>query len=248
MAKAFGIAREDQDAFSARSHGRALAAWEAGRFSERVFPVPVAQGGEIKLIGRDDHPRADSTPERLAKLGPVFDRNLGSVTAGNSSPLTDGASAVLLAAEGRARAEGWPILGRLRAYEYAAVDPFEHLLMGPVPAIAGVLERGGLGLAELGVIEMHEAFAAQVLANVAGLGSSDYAREKLGRSRAVGQLDPEALNEWGGSISLGHPFGATGGRLVGTVLDRMRDADAELGMVSACAAGAMGSAIVFERV
>jgi acetyl-CoA acyltransferase len=133
------------------------------------------------MVTRDDHPRSDTTEEKLAGLKPVFDREFGSVTAGNSSPLTDGASAVLLAAEDVARAEGWPILGLLRGYHYTAIDPFEHLLMGPVSAIAGVLDQTGLGLRDLGVIDMHEAFAAQVLANLHGLASASYCQEKLGR-------------------------------------------------------------------
>lgn len=248
MAKDFGVRRDEQDAFAGRSHQRALAAWEAGKFEGRVTAVAAPRGSGFQVVERDDHPRADSTPEKLAKLRPVFDRRTGSVTAGNSSPLTDGASAVILAAEEVARAEGWPILGLLRDYEYSAVDPFEHLLMGPVAAVARVTERNKLGLGEFGVVEMHEAFAAQIMANIHGLGSAAYCQEKLGRSQAVGELDPEFVNQWGGSISLGHPFGATGGRLIMMLLDQMAEKDAHFGLISACAAGAMGSAMIFERV
>lgn len=249
MAKDFGVRREDQDRFAANSHARAIAAWEAGHFKGRVAAVSAPKGGSgLKIVERDDHPRADSTLDKLAKLRPVFDRKVGSVTAGNASPLTDGASAVILAAEEVARAEGWPILGILRDYEYAAVDPFEHLLMGPVAAVARAVDRNELGLGDFGVIEMHEAFAAQVLANIHGLGSDSYCREKLGRSGAVGEIDPAFVNQWGGSISLGHPFGATGGRLIMMLLDQMAAKDAQFGLVSACAAGAMGSAMIFERV
>jgi acetyl-CoA acyltransferase len=248
MAKDFGIARAAQDRFAASSHARAVAAWSTGQLARRVAPVPVPKGRELGIVERDDHPRADTTEDRLAQLRPVFDREFGSVTAGNASPLTDGASAVLLAAEDLARAEGWPILGLLRGYHYTAIDPFEHLLMGPVGAIAGVLDQTGLGLRDLGVIEMHEAFAAQVLANLHGLASARYCEEKLGRPAAVGEVDPAFVNQWGGSISLGHPFGATGGRLVLQLLDQMAEKGAQFGMLSACAAGGMGSAIVFERV
>ncbi|MCA9638724.1 MAG: hypothetical protein KC420_21995, partial [Myxococcales bacterium] len=187
MAKAFGIRREDQDRFAFRSPQRAVDAWERGALGPRVVAVsaPKGEGGALTVVERDDHPRADTTLERLAALRPVFDRKLGSVTAGNASPLTDGASALILAAEEVARAEGWPILGILRDYEYAAVDPFEHLLMGPVAAVARALDRNGLGLGDLGVIEMHEAFAAQVLANIHGLGSAEYCAQKLGRAAAV---------------------------------------------------------------
>ncbi|MCB9567282.1 MAG: acetyl-CoA C-acyltransferase [Myxococcales bacterium] len=249
MAKAFGIRREDQDRFAFRSHQRAVDAWERGALGPRVVAVsaPKGEGGALTVVERDDHPRADTTLDRLAALRPVFDRKLGSVTAGNASPLTDGASALILAAEEVARAEGWPILGILRDYEYAAVDPFEHLLMGPVAAVARALDRNGLGLGDLGVIEMHEAFAAQVLANIHGLGSAEYCAQKLGRAAAVGEIDPEFVNQWGGSISLGHPFGATGGRLIMMLLDQMAAKDAQFGLISACAAGAMGSAMIFER-
>ena len=161
--------------------------------------------------------------------------------------MTDGASAVLLAAEEVARAEGWPILGILRGYHYTAIDPFEHLLMGPVSAVAGVLDQTGLGLRDMGVIEMHEAFAAQVLSNLHGLASAKYCQEKLGRSAPVGEVDPDFVNQWGGSISLGHPFGATGGRLVLQLLDQMAKKNVQFGLISACAAGGMGSALVFER-
>ena len=248
MAKDFGIRRAAQDRFAANSHARAVAAWQAGEFNARVAPVAIPKGRELSIVERDDHPREDTTEEKLAKLKPVFDRDYGTVTAGNASPLTDGASAVLLAAEEVARAEGWPILGVLRGYHYTAIDPFEHLLMGPVSAIAGVLDQTGLGLADMGVIEMHEAFAAQVLSNLHGLASARYCQEKLGRGTAVGEVDPEFVNQWGGSISLGHPFGATGGRLVLQLLDQLARKNAQFGLISACAAGGLGSALVFERV
>ena len=247
MAKDFGVRRDAQDRFAANSHQRAVAAWHSGELAQRVAPVPVPKGKELRMVDRDDHPREDTTEEKLAKLRPVFDREFGSVTAGNASPLTDGASAVLLAAEEVARAEGWPILGVLRGYHYTAIDPFEHLLMGPVSAVAGVLDQTGLGLRDMGVIEMHEAFAAQVLSNLHGLASAKYCQEKLGRGSAVGEVDPDFVNQWGGSISLGHPFGATGGRLVLQLLDQMAKKKAQFGLISACAAGGMGSAMVFER-
>lgn len=248
MAKAFGIKRADQDRFAAQSHHRAGEAWKDQRFAARVAPVAVPRGKELTLVTKDDHPRPDTSEDKLSKLKPVFDRELGSVTAGNSSPLTDGASAVLLAAEDVARAEGWPILGLLRGYQYTAIDPFEHLLMGPVSAVASVLDQTGLALSDIGVIEMHEAFAAQVLANIHGLASAKYCEEKLGRPAPVGEIDPSFVNQWGGSISLGHPFGATGGRLVLQLLDQMALKSAQFGLISACAAGGMGSAMIFERV
>lgn len=247
MAKDFGIRREAQDRFAAQSHRRAGEAWQSGAFGARVVPVPVPSGKELTMVTSDDHPRPDTSEEKLAQLRPVFDREFGSVTAGNASPLTDGASAVVLAAEEVARAEGWPILGLLRGYHYTAIDPFEHLLMGPVGAVAGVLDQAGLSLGDIGVIEMHEAFAAQILSNIHGLASAKYCQEKLGRSKPVGEIDPGFINQWGGSISLGHPFGATGGRLVLQLLDQMNRKGAQFGLISACAAGGMGSALLFER-
>jgi len=247
MAKAFGIKRADQDRFAVNSHARACKAWQEGKLARHIAPVAVPRGRDVEIVDRDNHQRDDSTMERLSKLRPVFDKKLGSITAGNSSALTDGASAVVLAAEERAKAEGWPILGTLHAYKYTAVDPFEHLLMGPVSAVAGVLDQAGMTLADVGVIEMHEAFAAQVLANIHGLASASYCKDKLGRDKPVGEIDPANVNLWGGSISLGHPFGATGGRLVMTCLDRMQEEDARFGLISSCAAGAMGCAIILER-
>jgi acetyl-CoA acyltransferase len=241
MAKAFGIERSAQDRLAAASHAHALAAWDAGRFTDRVaaVPVPTSESGNeepgLVLVTRDDHPRADTNEARLAELRPVFDTRFGSVTAGNSSPLTDGAACVLLCAEERARAEGLEIAGFLRDYEYAAVDPFEHLLMGPVRATTVALARQSLTFDHFGVIEMHEAFAAQVLANLRGFAG------------ALGEVDPERINRWGGSIALGHPFAATGARLVMMLLDQMSTLDADLGLVTACAAGGMGSAMIFER-
>ncbi len=248
MAKDFAIARTAQDHFAFTSHTRAVAAWASGALARDVVPVPISRARHYRLVERDNHPREDTTLEKLAALRPVFDRRFGTVTAGNSSPLTDGASAVVLAAEPLARAEGWPILGRVRSYAYTAVDPFEHLLMAPVSAIARVLDDTGLGLADVGVIEMHEAFAAQILCNIAGLASTKYCQDKLGRASAVGEIAPERINQWGGSISLGHPFGATGGRLLLGCLAQQRERGARYGLISACAAGGMGNAMVLERV
>jgi len=188
----------------------------------------------------------DASLESLAQLRPVFDRRYGSVTAGNSSPLTDGAAAVLLMAEDTAAALGYQPLAFLRSYAVAAVDPGWQLLMGPVFAVPRALERAGLSWSDLGLVEIHEAFAAQVLSNVQAWGSQAWA-ERLGLPGPVGEVDWERTNVLGGSIAIGHPFGATGARLVTTLAHEMRRRDVQFGLISICAQGGMGYAMVLER-
>jgi acetyl-CoA acyltransferase len=182
----------------------------------------------------------------LGQLRPVFDRRYGSVTAGNSSPLTDGAAAVLLMAEEKAQALGYEPLAYLRSYAVAAVDPGWQLLMGPVYAVPRALERAAIGWNDLGLVEIHEAFASQVLSNVQAWGSAAWA-ERLGLHCPVGEVDWERANVMGGSIAIGHPFGATGARLVTTLANEMRRRDLQFGLVSICAQGGMGAALVLER-
>ena len=185
--------------------------------------------------------------EALAKLKPVFDRRFGSVTAGNSSPLTDGAAAVLLMSEDRARALGYTPLAFIRSWAVAAVDPSWQLLMGPALAIPQALDRAGLTLGDMDLIEMHEAFGAQVASNIQALESETFAREKFGRSSAVGKVDRERLNVCGSSIAIGHPFGATGARITGSLGREMTRRNAKFGLISVCAQGGMGFAMVLER-
>ena len=180
-------------------------------------------------------------------MPPVFDRRYGTVTAGNSSPLTDGAAAVLLMSEERARAEGYVPLAYVRSWAVAAVDPGGQLLMGPGLAIPMALERAGLQLSDMALVEMHEAFAVQVASNIQALESQTWAREKLGRSVPVGQVDRDRLNVCGGSIALGHPFGATGARITTTLANEMQRRNAKFGLLSVCAQGGMGFAMVLER-
>ncbi len=194
----------------------------------------------------DNGIRPDSSMEQLAKLRPVFDRTYGTVTAGNSSPLTDGAAMTLLMAEEVAHALGFQPLAYLRGYAVAAVDPGWQLLMGPAYAVPKVLERTGIPWNELGLVEIHEAFAAQVLSNVQAWGSSAWA-ERLGLPGPVGEVDWERTNVTGGSIAIGHPFGATGARIVTTLAHEMQRRDVQYGLVSICAQGGMGSALVLER-
>jgi acetyl-CoA acyltransferase len=246
MARENGISREAQDRFALQSHLRAARAIESGRFADEVMTVVVPERYDT-VVDRDNIVREDTTLEALAKLKPVFDRRWGSITAGNSSPLTDGAAAVLLMSEDKAKTLGIKPLGYIRSYAYAALDPFDQLLQGPAFAVPMALDRAKLKLEEIGVIEMHEAFAAQVLSNIQWLGSKKFAQERLSREEAVGEIDPEKINLTGGSIAIGHPFGATGARIVTTVCNELQRTGQQYGLVSVCAAGGLGSAIVIER-
>lgn len=246
MAKENGISRAAQDAWALRSHRLAAAGTEDERLSAEIARVYVPPKFEA-VVDRDNGIRTDTSAEKLAALKPVFDRRYGSVTAGNASPLTDGASAVLLMREARARSDGLPILGRIRSYAYAALDPGHQLLQGPVLAAPLALDRAGLTMADIGLMEMHEAFAAQVLSNLQWLDSDRIARERLNRPSKVGHPPVDQINVMGGSIALGHPFGATGGRLTTTLLNEMRRRDVEFGLLTVCAAGGLGFAMVLER-
>jgi acetyl-CoA acyltransferase len=247
MAKDHGITRAAQDEWALRSHRLAAAATEDGRITAEIAPVYVPPRFET-VIDRDNGVRSDSTLEKLASLKPVFDRKHGTLTAGNSSPITDGASAVLLMSEEIARSNGVQPLGRIRSYAFTAVDPGGYLLSGPAYAAPLALDRAGVSMKDIGLMEMHEAFAAQVLSNLQQLDSGEFAEKELGRSRAVGHPPIESINVMGGSIAIGHPFAATGGRITVTLLNEMKRRDVELGMVTVCAAGGMGFAMVLERV
>jgi acetyl-CoA acyltransferase len=244
MAKINAIPRADQDHFALRSHRLAAAGTEDGRLTAEIAPVFVPP--TFAAMTSDNGIRPDSTMEQLRALKPVFDRKYGSVTAGNSSPLTDGASAVLLMSEERALALGYTPMAYIRSYSYAALDPGEQLLMGPVLAAPVALERAGLDLKDIDLIEMHEAFAAQVLCNLHGFESKVWA-ERAGYSRPVGEVDRSKLNVMGGSISIGHPFGATGGRILTTLCNELARRDGQFGLMTVCAAGGMGHAMVIER-
>ncbi|HEY2374603.1 MAG TPA: acetyl-CoA C-acyltransferase FadI [Gemmatimonadaceae bacterium] len=245
MAKINHITREAQDEFALRSHELAAAGTRDCRLTAEIVPAYVPPKFEKVLIS-DNGIRSDSSLEQLAALKPVFDRRYGTVTAGNSSPLTDGASAVLLMSVERAKSLGYEPLAYIRSYAYAALDPGEQLLMGPVLAAPVALKRAGLTLADMDLVEMHEAFAAQVLSNLKGFVSSDWAR-RAGFTTPVGEVDPDRLNVMGGSISIGHPFGATGGRILTTLVDELRRRDGQFGLMTVCAAGGMGHAMVVER-
>jgi acetyl-CoA acyltransferase len=245
MAKENGITREEQDEIALASHRNGWAATEDGRLPGETCAVFVPP--RYEAVTGDNLLRRDTSTEALAALPPAFDKRNGSVTAGNSSALTDGAAAVLLMSEDKARAEGRQPLAYVRSWAVAAVDPGGQLLMGPALAVPKALERAGIELRDVDLIEMHEAFAAQVASNIQALESEAWAREKLGRSQAVGRVDRSKLNVNGGSIALGHPFGATGARLVTTLANEMARRGVHLGLVSVCAQGGMGFAMVLER-
>jgi acetyl-CoA acyltransferase len=245
MAKENHISREAQDRYALMSHQRAAAGTADGRLTAEIAPW---FGGPAmdQVLTSDNGIRTDTSLEALAGLKPAFDRRYGSVTAGNSSPLTDGAAAVLMMAQERAEVLGLEPLARVRSYAVAAVDPGEQLLMGPVFAVPRALDRAGITWKDLGLVEIHEAFAAQVLSNVEAWASKDWAR-RLGRAEPVGEVDWDRTNVMGGSIAIGHPFGATGARVVTTLVNEMVRREVQFGLVSICAQGGMGMAMVLER-
>jgi acetyl-CoA acyltransferase len=244
MAKINAIPREQQDQFALRSHRLAAAGTQDGRLTAEIVPVFVPPA--FQAMTADNGIRPDSSIEALRALKPVFDRRNGTVTAGNASPLTDGGSAVLLMSEESAKSLGYQPLAYIRSYSYAALDPGEQLLMGPVLATPVALDRAGLTLAHMDLIEMHEAFAAQVLCNLKGFTSFEWAA-RAGFSQPVGDVDRSKLNVMGGSISIGHPFGATGGRILTTLCNELVRRDGPFGLMTVCAAGGMGHAMVVER-
>ncbi|MFP3949147.1 MAG: acetyl-CoA C-acyltransferase FadI [Gemmatimonadota bacterium] len=246
MAKENGISREAQDEWAFRSHRLAAEGTNDGRLTREIVPVYVPPSYD-EVEPRDNGIREDTSLEKLASLPPVFDREHGTLTAGNSSPLTDGASAVLLMSEERARDLGYDASTLIRSYAFTALDPGWQLLQGPAFAAPLALDRAGIEMSDIGLMEMHEAFAAQVLSNLQALASDEFARENLGRSSKVGHPDEDRINVMGGSIALGHPFGATGGRVTTTLMNEMDRRGVELGLITVCAAGGMGFAMVLER-
>jgi acetyl-CoA acyltransferase len=245
MAKLNAIAREEQDHFALRSHRLAAAGTTDGRLTAEIMPVYVPPKFESVLTS-DNGIREDTSYEQLAALKPVFDRKYGSVTAGNSSPLTDGGACVLLMNEEKAKSLGYTPLGIIKSYAYAALDPGEQLLQAPVLAAPVALKRAGLTLKDIDLVEMHEAFAAQVLSNLKGFESKWWA-ERAGFSQPVGEVDRAKLNVMGGSIAIGHPFGATGARITTTLLNELRRRGGQFGLMTVCTAGGMGFAMVVER-
>ncbi|WP_419148068.1 acetyl-CoA C-acyltransferase FadI [Pseudoalteromonas 'SMAR'] len=244
MAKTHGISRADQDAMAHRSHSLAAKAWSEGLLDQEVMAAHVEP--YKSFIDKDNNIRENSSLEGYAKLKPVFDRKHGSVTAANATPLTDGAAAVLMMSESKAKALGYDILGYVRSFAFSAIGVQEDMLMGPAHSTPVALERAGITLADLDLIEMHEAFAAQALANMKMFASDKFAQEQLGRSKAIGEIDMDKFNVNGGSLAYGHPFAATGARLITQSLHELKRRGGGLALTTACAAGGLGAAFVLE--
>lgn len=242
MAKEWSIDREAQDELTLDSHRKAAAAWDSGFFDQLVTP----HAGVI----RDNIVRPDTSLEKLASLKPAFDRKHGTLTAGNSTTLSDGAAAVLLCSEAWAEANGLPVLATLTAGRTAAVDYVnqdEGLLMAPTVAVAELLQRQQLSLQDFDFYEIHEAFAAQVLCTLKAWESERYCKERLGLDQALGSIDRSRMNVRGGSVAIGHPFAATGARVLSTLATILERAGSGRGLISVCTAGGMGVAAIVER-
>jgi acetyl-CoA acyltransferase len=246
MARKNEISRAAQDEFALRSHQRAANAIASGRFAREIVPVEVSRNGDTRIIDTDGLVRPGTTLEKLARLKPAFAPD-GSVTAGNSSPLTDGAAAVLLMSEEKAAALGLTALARFASWAYVGVDPADQLLIGPALAMPLALERAGYGLSEMDFVDMHEAFAAQVLSVLERLDDPRFARDRLARETALGSIDAARLNVHGGSLALGHPFAATGARMITTMANELAESGKRTALLGLCAAGGLGAAAVLEN-
>jgi len=245
MAARYNVSREEQDDFAYRSHQLAGKAQEAGYLKDEMCEVALIP--KFKAITSDNGIRPSAKRAKLAKLSPAFDKKYGTLTAANSSFLTDGGAASLIMSEAKAIELSLKPKSSIIAYTFTGQDLEDELLLGPAYAIAKVLEKANLTLDQMDVIELHEAFAGQVLANVKCLASDEFAKNKLGRTKAVGELDPSKLNKWGGSLSIGHPFGATGSRLLTTASNRLIKEGGTYALIAACAAGAHGHAMIIKK-
>ena len=246
MAKINKVTREEQDKFAVRSHENAVKAQKEGALDEEV--IPVWPRPKFEAVEMDNIARASTSVEALAKLRPVFDRKHGSLTAGNSSPLTDGASIAMIADEERAKELGLKAKSRIVDFEFVGVDPMEQLLIGPAVAIPQILKRNNLTLDDIDRFEIHEAFAAQVLSCIKSMESKEFCKRYFGTDEAFGSIPEEKLNVNGGAIAIGHPFGATGVRLLTSLSNELIRSNKRYGLIAICAAGGMASAMLIERV
>jgi acetyl-CoA acyltransferase len=244
MAKYWGVTREEQDAFAVQSHHRAAEAENNGRFDSEICTVKTPDGSEVS---KDNLIRPDTSVEKLAKLKPAFTED-GSLTAGNSSALTDGAAAVLLMSEEKAKALGFTPLAAFRSWSYDAVDPSDQLLIGPAISMPRALDRAGMSLQDIDLVDIHEAFAAQVLCVLRAMDSEEFAKTHLESGKAPGSLSPEDINVHGGSVALGHPFGATGARMVITMANELKQSGKGTALLGICAAGGQSAGVVLEAV
>lgn len=245
MVKRFSVTREAADAYAARSHQLAGAAWESGIYNEEVLPVTTPSGQQVLL---DDSMRPGTTQARLAELKPSFDKKNGIITAGNASGFTDGAAALLMMSNAAAKQQALAPLAVVRDYFISGVtDMHTEMLLGPAMAIPRLLAHNGLAMEDIDVFELHEAFAAQILANQQALSDNKFARNELGLDKATGPIPLERLNLWGGSVALGNPFAATGGRILSTAARRLQAENGRLAVVATCAGGGLGAAILLEN-
>ena len=245
MAARYGVTREEQDDFAFRSHQLAGKAQDEGLLKAEICEVTLEP--KFKAISIDKGVRPNAKRQKLAKLRAAFDKKHGTLTAANSSFLTDGGAASLIMTEDKAKELGLTPKSRIVEYVFTGQDVEDELLLGPAYAISQVLEKAGLTLDQMDVIELHEAFAGQVITNIKCLASDEFAKEKLGRDKAVGIIDESKLNNWGGSLSIGHPFGATGSRLITTASNRLLKEGGRYAILAACAAGAHGHAMIIEK-
>jgi acetyl-CoA acyltransferase len=243
MAQNFRISRQSQESLAMASHKKAAAAVASGQTAEELIVVQTPKGP----FAKDNLIRGDMDPAKLAKLKPVFDRRNGTITAATSSALTDGAAACVLMRESKAKELGYKPMGFIKSYAFAGQDPRENMLLGNVYSTPVALERAGLKLGDMDFLEIHEAFAAQVLSNIKMFNDPEFFKTKLGRDTVLGEVDAAKLNVRGGSLAYGHPFAATGIRIIGTMLRTLRDSGKQYGLGTACAAGGMGAAMIVER-
>ncbi len=245
LAKEFKISRREQDEYALRSHQRAVAATKEGRLKEEIAPLYIPPKYN-EVLTEDIGPRDGQSLEALGKLKPFFDKKNGTVTVGNSCPITDGAAVLLLMSREKAQKLGFKPVATIKGYAFAGLEP-ERMGLGPVYATAKLLKKLGMKFSDIGLIELNEAFAAQVIACERAFASKSFAQEKLGLSEAVGEVDPNKLNVNGGAIALGHPVGATGARLVLTLMKEMQRRKTQFGLATLCIGGGQGGSMILER-
>ena len=243
LAKEFHISRQEQDQFALESHQKTIKAQKENKLQNEIIPVLSSQ----QMVQKDAGPREDQSLEKLKKLKPYFDRKYGSVTVGNSCPITDGACALYMTSKQYAQENNLKPQAAIRSFAYSGCSP-SRMGLGPVFAAAQALKKASLTLKDIGLIEINEAFAAQVLSCIKAFGSQKFAQEKLNQSKAIGEIDPQKLNVNGGAIALGHPVGATGTRLVITLMKEMKRRDVQFGLASLCIGGGQGGAVILERI
>lgn len=246
LAKEFHLSREEQDRFALESHQKAVKATKEGRMKEEITPLYLPPDYK-KIVTEDIGPRDGQSMEALGKLKPFFDKKTGTITAGNACPITDGAAMVLVMSREKAQSLGYKPLARIASYGFAGLEP-ERMGLGPVYSTPVALKRAGITMKDIGLVELNEAFAAQVLACVKAFDSDEFGKNKLGLSQKVGSIDPSRLNVNGGAIAFGHPVGATGTRLILTLMKEMhRRSDVQFGLATLCIGGGQGGAMILEK-